>query len=119
MSARSIIRALHPSKYEVIPIGITSEGRWLLHDDALAYLEQKANVQPSDGDEYDFPYGTLVADPVMPYLIQVTQDGSIQKQWRNIDVFFPVLHGTFGEDGAIQGKKDVNVAPLFLNASVL
>jgi D-alanine-D-alanine ligase len=85
MSARSVLSVLDPAKYEVTQIGITHEGKWLTGDDVLGKFEQNN----FDGLEY------LVLSPD-PSLAIINRSPAI-------DVFFPVLHGTFGEDGTIQG----------------
>jgi D-alanine-D-alanine ligase len=81
MSARSVLSVLDPAKYEVTQIGITHEGTWLTGEDVIGRFEQNK----LDGLEHFI----LSPDP---------SDSS-----HAIDVFFPVLHGTFGEDGTIQG----------------
>src|SRR5512139_3085971 len=81
MSARSVLSVLDPAKYEVTQIGITHEGTWLTGEDVIGRFEQNK----LDG----LKHFILSPDPV---------DSS-----HAIDVFFPVLHGTFGEDGTIQG----------------
>ncbi len=89
MSARSVLSVLDPARYEVTQIGITHAGEWLTGEDVLAKFEQNNFV----GLE---PFGML-------------PDPSLAKY--NIDVFFPVLHGTFGEDGTLQGLFEMaNVA---------
>jgi D-alanine-D-alanine ligase len=82
MSARSVLSVLDPEKYEVTQIGITNEGKWLTGEDVLNKLES--------GKLDDLHHLLLSPDPSRstPY---------------GIDVFFPVLHGTFGEDGTLQG----------------
>ena len=81
MSARSVLSVLDPAKYEVTQIGITHEGTWLTGEDVIGRFEQNK----LDGLDHFI----LSPDP---------SDSS-----HAIDVFFPVLHGTFGEDGTIQG----------------
>jgi D-alanine-D-alanine ligase len=85
MSARSVMSVLDPARYEVTQIGITHEGKWLTGDDVLGKFEQ----DKLDGLE------SFVLSPD-PSLIRLNSSQAI-------DVFFPVLHGTFGEDGTIQG----------------
>ena len=85
MSARSVLSVLDPAKYEVTQIGITHDGKWLTGEDVLGKLESgKLNGLSSF---------VLSAEP--------SQDAPEMSS--AIDVFFPVLHGTFGEDGTIQG----------------
>jgi D-alanine-D-alanine ligase len=89
MSARSVLSVLDPAKYEVTQIGITHEGKWLTGEDVLGKFEQNNFVD------------------LQPFVI--TPDPS--RATYNIDVFFPVLHGTFGEDGTLQGLFEMaNVA---------
>jgi len=85
MSARSVMSVLDPARYKVTQIGITHEGKWLTGDDVLGKFEQ---------DELD-GLESFVLSPD-PSLIRLNSSQAI-------DVFFPVLHGTFGEDGTIQG----------------
>jgi len=85
MSARSVMSVLDPARYKVTQIGITHEGKWLTGDDVLGKFEQ----DKLDGLE------SFVLSPD-PSLIRLNSS-------QTIDVFFPVLHGTFGEDGTIQG----------------
>src|SRR5215207_2795092 len=85
MSARSVLSVLDPAKYEVTQIGITHEGKWLTGEDVLEKFENdKRN---------DLAHFVLSPDP---------SDSSL-----TVDVFFPVLHGTFGEDGTLQGLFDL------------
>src|ERR1043165_8779832 len=82
MSARSVLSVLDPAKYDVTQIGITHEGQWLTGEDVLGRFEQNK----LDGLEHF----VLSPDP---------SDSS--RETRQIDVFFPILHGTFGEDGTL------------------
>ncbi len=81
MSARSVLSVLDPAKYEVTQIGITHEGTWLTGEDVIGKFEQNQ----LDGLEH--------------FVLSPDPSGTQKK----ISVFFPVLHGTFGEDGTIQG----------------
>ena len=81
MSARSVLSVLDPAKYEVTQIGITHEGTWLTGEDVIGKFES--------GKVTGLEHFILSPDP---------SDAS-----SSIDVFFPVLHGTLGEDGTIQG----------------
>jgi len=94
MSARSVMSVLDPAKYEVTQIGITHEGIWLTGEDVL----DKFEINKTDG---------LLPVVVFPDPsekgIYVIEGISGLRKWANIDVFFPVLHGTFGEDGTLQG----------------
>jgi D-alanine-D-alanine ligase len=85
MSARSVLSVLDPEKYEVTQIGITHEGKWLTGEDVLGKFE--------NGKLSGLSSFILSPDPS-----KTTPETSSL-----IDVFFPVLHGTFGEDGTLQG----------------
>lgn len=85
MSARNVLSALDPAKYEVTKIGITHEGTWLTGGDVLGKFES--------GKLNGLEHFVLSPDP---------SDAPRTTQ-HAIDVYFPVLHGTFGEDGTIQG----------------
>ncbi|MEO8735701.1 MAG: D-alanine--D-alanine ligase [Edaphobacter sp.] len=86
LSAASILKAIDKKKYEVLPIGITKQGQWLSSGDAQSLLTAEASQS-----------GPL----------QLTASADLVQQSDNltqtVDVIFPVLHGTFGEDGTIQG----------------
>lgn len=92
LSARSVINGLDPARYEVVPLAITREGKWLPPTGARAALE--AGVVSGNGS-------TLAVLPGgEPALVSLKEEpASIPK----LDVIFPVLHGTYGEDGTIQG----------------
>ncbi|MEW6178468.1 MAG: D-alanine--D-alanine ligase family protein [Chloroflexota bacterium] len=93
LSARSIIANLNPAKYRVIQIGITKDGRWLTGEDALSAFQngQTRHLQP---------VGML---PEAGNHILYRIDKENFEPFINLDVIFPVLHGTFGEDGTLQG----------------
>jgi D-alanine-D-alanine ligase len=97
MSARSVIAALDPAKYEIFPIGITRAGNWFVGENVLDALEQNKieNLTPA----------ALLPDPSEQglYAIRNTQHGEMLELLTSLDVLFPVLHGTFGEDGTMQG----------------
>ncbi len=104
-SAASVIRGLDPDKYEAVPIGITKEGHWLVGASA-----QKMLPEVLRGGQRVM----MNADPTDAALIKLDGSGGGQR----IDVVFPVMHGTFGEDGTIQGLLDLAGLP-FVGAGVL
>src|ERR1700735_2593687 len=106
-SAASVIRALDPEKYEPVPIGISKDGRWLLGRGAEKML---ADVFKS-GDRVILPSDPTAATLVP--LVPVAGRPSVL-----LDVIFPVLHGTFGEDGTIQGLMELAGLP-YVGAGVL
>jgi D-alanine-D-alanine ligase len=98
MSARSVLSALDPERYEVIQIGVTLDGNWLTGTNALDAFERK-----------DFASLSSVIPPTEPaarqslYIARSTKMGDKLETLSGVDVFFPVLHGPFGEDGTMQG----------------
>jgi len=97
MSARSVLSVLDPEKYNVTQIGITHDGRWLSGDNAIDCFNT-GKLQSL------FPV-MLLPEPWHNQLYALRHEGddNLFKAYAAIDVFFPVLHGTFGEDGTIQG----------------
>jgi len=104
-SAASVIRGLDPDKYEAVPIGITKEGHWLIGVGA-----QKMLPEVLRGGQRVM----MTADPTDAALVRLDGSGGGQR----VDVVFPVMHGTFGEDGTIQGLLDLAGLP-FVGAGVL
>jgi D-alanine-D-alanine ligase len=104
-SAASIIRGLDPQKYEAVPIGITKEGHWLIGAGAQKMLPEVLRT----GQRV-----VMSADPTESALMPL--DGSPRGQ--KLDVVFPVIHGTFGEDGTMQGLLELAGLP-FVGAGVL
>jgi len=105
VSAASIIRGLDPQKYEAVPIGITKEGHWLIGEGAQKMLPEVLRT----GQRV-----IMSADPTESALMPI--DGSARGQ--RLDVIFPVIHGTFGEDGTMQGLLELAGLP-FVGAGVL
>src|ERR1700677_3360466 len=121
LSAASVLQAIDKDKYEVVPIGITKDGRWLTAGDAENLLQGKLVIEPRHlraGDpEITEPAAVLargeaVVVPPEPVhrqsgLVPFQTDAALTRRASdraiNVDVIFPVLHGTFGEDGTIQG----------------
>jgi D-alanine-D-alanine ligase len=104
-SAASIIRGLDPQKYEAVPIGITKEGHWLIGEGAQKMLPEVLRT----GQRV-----VMSADPTESALMPL--DGSPRGQ--KLDVVFPVIHGTFGEDGTMQGLLELAGLP-FVGTGVL
>jgi D-alanine-D-alanine ligase len=115
LSAASILKAIDRKKFEVVPIGITKEGRWLGAADAHGLLEGHHGVAGRDlraGDPEATPGAKLLQEG-MPTLMapEPSAAAASSSEFKRrladkssaIDVVFPVLHGTFGEDGTIQG----------------
>ena len=102
VSARAVIDALDPEKYDVLPVGITREGRWLAGPGAMPALLAQA-------DKTKLPGGAKVEDQNDAAL--ATAQFSILNSQFSIDVAFPVLHGPMGEDGTVQGLLELAGVP--------
>ena len=125
LSAASVLSAIDKSKYDVVPIGITKQGRWLTSGDAERLLRGDAESPAGThahlraGDPEATPGAALLAQgeavivPPEPHhqdgeLLPFQSEASTLTRRAadraiNVDIIFPVLHGTFGEDGTIQG----------------
>jgi D-alanine-D-alanine ligase len=99
MSARSVLSALDPGKYEITQIGITKEGIWLAGDNVLEAMQAG---KLSDGNQKQV---VILPDQAHNRLWEIRSHGSSMElnPLSKMDVIFPVLHGTFGEDGTLQG----------------
>ena len=106
-SAASVIRALDPEKYEAVPIGITKEGRWLVGTGAQKMLPEVLK----SGERVLLP-----PDPTSAALMPLAPAAGHPSV--AVDVVFPVLHGTFGEDGTVQGLLELAGLP-YVGAGVL
>jgi D-alanine-D-alanine ligase len=133
LSAASVFNAIDKNKYEVVPIGITKDGRWVTAADAERLLHGKFEDHKHlrAGDPEATPGAAVLAkgqsvvvppEPqrhasITPFeteaLTRRASDRAI-----NVDVIFPVLHGTFGEDGTIQGLLELADMP-YVGAGVL
>jgi D-alanine-D-alanine ligase len=116
LSAASILKAIDRKKYEVVPIGITKEGRWVTASDAHALLTgRQAPENPRlAGDPASTPTAAVLkrgeaviippvpAESLQPLQLSASAVAATHPAL-DLDVIFPVLHGTFGEDGTIQG----------------
>src|SRR6202045_3729372 len=137
LSAASVVNAIDKNKYEVVPIGITKDGRWLTAAAAEALLQGKPHDESKHlraGDPDATPGAAVLAsgeavvvppEPVHPASRSLTPFQSDATTLRraadraiNVDVIFPVLHGTFGEDGTIQGLLELADLP-YVGAGVL
>jgi D-alanine-D-alanine ligase len=137
LSAASVVNAIDRSKYEVVTIGITKDGRWLTAGDAERLLQGKAPDESKHlraGDPEATPGAAVLAsgeavvvppEPVhratsslTPFQTDASALRRASDRAINVDVIFPVLHGTFGEDGTIQGLLELADIP-YVGAGVL
>ena len=136
LSAASVLNAIDKDKYEVVPIGITKDGRWLTAGDAENLLQGKLilesrHLRAGDPDTTQ-PAAVLARgeavvvppEPVhrrsgfVPFQTEAPLTRRASDRAINVDVIFPVLHGTFGEDGTIQGLLELADIP-YVGAGVL
>jgi D-alanine-D-alanine ligase len=102
LSARSVMKAIDRAKYEVVPIGITRQGQWITEGDPLATL---AGLEEGRGRQESLETGPA-------------QTPTLPSPFPTVDVVFPLLHGTFGEDGTLQGLLEMAQIP-YVGAGVL
>src|SRR5438270_552865 len=99
LSAASILNAIDRTKYEVIPIGINKKGHWLAPAEAQQLLAGETKAAPVLHESKSIQLSAS-PDIALQNTSLAQQNGSLAQ---SLDVIFPVLHGTFGEDGTIQG----------------
>jgi D-alanine-D-alanine ligase len=108
-SARAVIEAIDPAKYEVVPIAITKEGNWLGPAAAGRLLPKATQSLFSPGTRQGKKDEVMIAgDPSRAGLISLNRSGGPAEP---LDVVFPVLHGTYGEDGTLQGLLEMAAIP--------
>ena len=101
-SAGLILSAIDPDRYEVLPIGIATDGRWVLTSGDPARLALSPGAVPSV--ETVAVAGTEITPRTGPGgVLQVTSPGSVPRDLGEVDVVLPLLHGAYGEDGTLQG----------------
>lgn len=110
-SAKNVFAAMDKNKYEVILLGIDKQGAWYYYDQAqfLAEADYSSQVQPGSGN-----YRVAVLPGGSEGQILAMDTGKVYQ----LDVIFPILHGTFGEDGTVQGLLKLMNIP-FVGPSVL
>jgi D-alanine-D-alanine ligase len=117
LSAASILQAIDRNKFDVVPIGINKAGHWLTSGAAQGLLEGAGAPEPTKlraGDPAATPGARVLAEG-QPTLLAPEPEAALTRSGaaaldshaalggQSLDVVFPVLHGTFGEDGTIQG----------------
>ncbi|MGH2615294.1 MAG: D-alanine--D-alanine ligase family protein [Thermomicrobiales bacterium] len=107
-SAQTIVGALDPDRYDVVPIGVTRDGQWLTGGDPFAALTATSPLFAlGDGSASDSAAAVAVAESTVPAVFA-----------GGVDVVFPVLHGPMGEDGTVQGLLELTGVP-YVGAGVL
>ena len=137
LSAASVLNAIDKTKYDVVPIGIAKDGRWVTaaHAERLLKGEPVAESRPLRAGDPETTSSaavlargqTVVIPPVpqhgsagglAPFEVDAVPSRRVSDRAINVDVIFPVLHGTFGEDGTIQGLFELADIP-YVGAGVL
>jgi D-alanine-D-alanine ligase len=115
VSAASVLRAIDRSLYDVIPVGITEQGRWVLAPDDPDSMQIADGKLPRVASTH--PAAILAGDPTGPALA-IEDDDGLRLAFGGVDVVFPVLHGPYGEDGTIQGLLELADLP-YVGSGVL
>ncbi|MGI9252367.1 MAG: hypothetical protein ACR2J8_01365 [Thermomicrobiales bacterium] len=107
-SAQTVMAALDPARYEIIPVGITRDGQWLTSGDPIGQLTASSPLFAASAASFDPNQQAIVSAPgALP-----------QGLSSDIDVVFPVLHGPMGEDGTVQGLLELAGLP-YVGSGVL
>jgi D-alanine-D-alanine ligase len=115
VSAKAVMENLNRDKYEIVPIGITRNGTWLLGTEPAQLIAAGWDVNQGEGANTTAV--TLAGDPTLRRLIPLRGDTPLQHDGK-LDVIFPVLHGTYGEDGTLQGLLEMANLP-YVGCNVL
>jgi D-alanine-D-alanine ligase len=132
LSAASVLNAINKDKYEVVPIGVTKEGRWVTAADAERLLrgegvarEQGRHLRAGNPEATTsaavLARGESVIVPPVPQshgLVPFESAAPATHHSIDVDIIFPVMHGTFGEDGTVQGLLELADIP-YVGAGVL
>lgn len=117
VSAVAVARALDPERYEIVPVGITKEGRWLLAEGARSAIGRGPGELPAAFEVDGRPVASL-ADPGHAELVSLDGAGESFEGGLTFDVVIPMLHGPFGEDGTVQGLLELAGVP-FVGSGVV
>lgn len=110
ISAQSIMKALDSSKYEVIPIGVSKQGTWVVGADPKKFLPAPAERQQLEVAPAEAVGKTaLIGDPSHQGMVLLDRQSPHQQV--KLDVVFPIMHGTYGEDGTLQGLLEMADLP--------
>jgi D-alanine-D-alanine ligase len=115
VSAPAVMEGRDPDNYDVVPIGITKQGRWLAGPDALPALEAQADPKKlPGGGQQSATQRAPGSQQLSVEALDTTEMTLPTADWRlhaGIDVIFPVLHGPMGEDGTVQGLMELAGVP--------
>jgi D-alanine-D-alanine ligase len=115
MTAAGVLRAIDRDRYDVVPVGIATDGRWVLAADDPLALEAHGSALPQvDGSGP----GVLVPTATTDRTFSVLRPGEVPATLGDVDVVLPLLHGPFGEDGTLQGLLELGDVP-YVGSGVL
>ncbi|MFI8105105.1 D-alanine--D-alanine ligase family protein [Streptomyces sp. NPDC086023] len=119
VTAGAVLRSIDRSKYEVLPIGITTDGRWALTADEPERMAIADRRLPNVAELTESADGGVVlsVDPANREVVY-TEPGAVPKALGEVDVVFPMLHGPYGEDGTLQGLLELSGVP-YVGSGVL
>lgn len=117
VTAGSVMKVLDPRRYEVVPVGISTDGRWVLAEGLEEQLAITGGELPPRIDETSGALVTLAPDPTARELT-VHEPGTVPKVLGDVDVVLPLLHGPYGEDGTLQGLLELAGIP-YVGSGVL
>jgi D-alanine-D-alanine ligase len=101
-SAGLVLSAIDRDRYEVVPVGIATDGRWVLTSDDPVRLALSAGSSPSV-DAVEVPGTSVAPAGGSLQVLQVASPGAVPRDLGSVDVVLPLLHGPYGEDGTLQG----------------
>ncbi len=99
-TAAGVMRAIDPQRYEIVPIGIAPDGKWVLLDNDPTPLELTRDHTPQVPED---AATVLVPTSTRDRGLSVHDAGEVPRELGEVDVVFPLLHGPYGEDGTVQG----------------
>ncbi|MFC9270848.1 D-alanine--D-alanine ligase family protein [Streptomyces zhihengii] len=119
VTAGAVLRAIDRTKYDVLPIGITGDGRWALTADEPERMAITDRRTPSVDELAESDEGGVVlsVDPGSREVVY-SEPGVVPKALGEVDVVFPMLHGPYGEDGTLQGLLELSGVP-YVGSGVL
>lgn len=117
VTAGSVLQVLDPERYEIVPVGISTDGRWVLAEGLGEQLAITDGNLPPRIDETSGALVTMAADPTARELT-VHEPGAVPKVLGDVDVVLPLLHGPYGEDGTLQGLLELAGIP-YVGSGVL
>ncbi|MTE21173.1 D-alanine--D-alanine ligase [Streptomyces sp. TRM43335] len=119
VTAGAVLRAIDRAKYDVLPIGITADGRWALTADDPERMAITGRTLPNVEQLAESDTGSVLlpAEPANREVVY-TEPGAVPKVLGEVDVVFPMLHGPYGEDGTLQGLLELAGVP-YVGSGVL